>query len=71
MYNEERLPCHDGSGSSPDVFPQRLPHAPGVIATLMAQGRLPTTNGLEFVGMVGDDGDLILDALYLDTRLGL
>lgn len=50
LYDEEGLPCHHGSGDIPRVFSSRSSHAPGVIATLMAQGRLPVTDDLEFLG---------------------
>lgn len=66
LYNEGRLPHHSGSSGSPSVFPPHLRHTLEVIADLVAHGRLPTTDDLEFVGMVDGGGDLVFDALYMD-----
>jgi hypothetical protein len=40
-----------------------------VIAALVARDHLPTTDDLEVVGMVDRSGDLIFDALCLDSDL--
>jgi hypothetical protein len=58
--------------SGNDAFPPGLRHAPAIIAALVSRGHLPMMNDLEFVEMVGCDGDLIFDALCtdLDSNLG-
>lgn len=58
-YDEERLPCHDDSGSSPHTFPPHQRHAPWVIMDLVARSHLPTTDDLEFIGIVEGGGYLI------------
>jgi hypothetical protein len=40
-----------------------------VIATLVVRDHLPTTDDLEVVGMVDRGGDLVFDALCLDSNL--
>lgn len=49
------------------TFPSHLCHTPSMIAALVARGQLPTTDDLEFVGMVEGGGDLIFDALCFDS----
>jgi hypothetical protein len=53
------------------AFPPRLRHALAVIAALVARCHLPISDDLEFVWMAGGDGDLIFDALCMDSNSDL
>jgi hypothetical protein len=66
-YDAEASPYHGGSGA----FPPRLRHVPAAIAALVAYVHLPTSDDLEFVGMVDGSGDLIFDALCTDSDSNL
>jgi hypothetical protein len=52
------------------AFPPRLCHAPTVIAVLVPHSHLPMMDDMEYVDMVDDSGDLIFDALCMDSDLG-
>jgi hypothetical protein len=71
LYDTKATSYYGGSSSSPDTFPPQLRHAPVVIAALLARGHLPTTNVLEFVGMVAGSGDLIFDTLCMNSDSNL
>lgn len=49
----------------------QLCHAPAVIAAIVACGHLPTSDVLEFVGMADGGGDIIFDALCMDSNSNL
>jgi hypothetical protein len=52
------------------AFPPRLRHASMVIAVLVPHGHLPMMDDMECVEMADDSGDLIFDALCMDSDLG-
>lgn len=66
LYNAETSFYRDGPSYGSGAFLTRLCHAPAVIAALVARNHLPTSNGLEFAGMVDSEGDLIFDVLCTD-----
>jgi hypothetical protein len=61
------LPYNCGSCDNFGTFSPRLCHASAVITTLVAHDHLPTSEDLEFMGMVGDNEDLIFDALCTNS----
>lgn len=65
-YDAKVSSYYGGSSNSPDPFPPRLRRAPAVIVALVACGKLPTSEDLEFAGMVGGDAYLIFDTLCMD-----
>lgn len=71
LYDTETMSNYGGSSSKPDAFPPQLRHAPAMIAALVACGHLATFDDFEFVGMASGSGDLIFDALCMDSALSL
>jgi hypothetical protein len=66
-YDVETSSSHEDSSSGFSAFPPRPRHTPAIIATLVAHDRHPTSNNIEFVGMVGGGGDLIFETLCTDS----
>lgn len=70
-YDAETSSYYGGSSSGFGAFLPQLCHAPAVIAAIMAHGHLPTSDVLEFVGMADGGGDIIFDALCMDSNSNL
>jgi hypothetical protein len=63
LYDAKATSYYGGSSSNPNAFPPQLRHALTGIAALVARSHLPTSDDLEFLGMVTGGGDLIFDTL--------
>jgi hypothetical protein len=66
LYDTEASSYHDGSSSGPGALLSRLRYVRPVLMALVTHGHLPTSDDLEFTGMVDDDEDLFFNMLYTD-----
>lgn len=66
LYDAEASSYHDGSSSGPGALLSRLRYARTVLMALVTRSHLPTSDDLEFTGMVDGGEDLFFNMLCTD-----